>query len=146
MTWWQDISVCPVQHRERFVPRWEAAPSIIAEALVTVPDALLTALQPGAPASAVSVAAQLARSLSPAEDPAEPPSWLLGPQVSSFRRVLAAIHRFRGALLADPVGSGKTFVALAVAAPLNPGPTPWLGPPSPLPQWQGLPPRPCLPG
>src|SRR5215211_7498263 len=119
---WQDISVYPVQHKERSVPRWEAAPSIIAEALVAVPDALLTALQPGAPASAASVAARLAQSLSPAEDRAEPPAWLLGPQVSSFRRVLAAIHRFRGSLLADPVGSGKTFVALAVAAQLNRGP------------------------
>ena len=33
--------------------------------------------------------------------------------------MLAAIRRYRGALLADPVGSGKTYVALAVAAALN---------------------------
>ena len=120
------------------MPRWEAVPSIIAEALVAVPDALLTALHPGAPASAASVAARLAQSLSPAEDRAEPPPWLLGAQVSSFRRVLAAIHRFGGALLADPVGSGKTFVALAVAAQLNRGPTACLVPASLLPQWQAV--------
>jgi hypothetical protein len=101
-----------------------------------VPDPLLTALQPGAPASGAFVAGQLARSLSPAEDPAPAPPWLLGSQVSSFRRALAAIRRFNGALLADPVGSGKTFVALAIAANINRGATACLVPASLLPQWQ----------
>jgi predicted transcriptional regulator len=35
------------------------------------------------------------------------------------RRVVAAITRHRGALLADPVGSGKSYVALAVAWALD---------------------------
>ena len=35
------------------------------------------------------------------------------------RRAVAAIRRYGGALLADPVGTGKTYVALAVAAALN---------------------------
>jgi superfamily II DNA or RNA helicase len=34
---------------------------------------------------------------------------------------LAAVRRYRGALLADPVGSGKTYIALAVASVLNAG-------------------------
>jgi len=49
----------------------------------------------------------------------ESPAWLLPHQVLSLRRVLAAISRFRAAILADPVGSGKTYVALAAAMTLN---------------------------
>jgi superfamily II DNA or RNA helicase len=118
------------------VRRWAVAPRVIAEALVAVPDALLTALQPGPPAPARSIAAQLSRTLSPTEHPTTPPAWLLESQRSSFRRVLAAICRYQGALLADPVGSGKTFVALAVAAELNRGATACLVPASLVPQWQ----------
>src|SRR3954471_5188882 len=118
------------------VLRWAVAPRIIAEALVAVPDALLTAFQPGAAAAGIAVAAQLSRSLSPAEHPTAPPAWLLEAQRLSFRRVLAALHRYRGALLADPVGSGKTFVALALAAEMNRGATACLVPASLIPQWQ----------
>ena len=62
----------------------------------------------------------IAQSLLPAQDHAEPPAWLLKGQDRSFKRVLAALRRYRGALLADPVGSGKTYVALAAGATLNP--------------------------
>jgi len=44
-----------------------------------------------------------------------PPAWLLPHQVSAARRIAAILHRFGGALLADAVGMGKTYVALAVA-------------------------------
>lgn len=40
---------------------------------------------------------------------------LLPAQIETARRVQLAIRQFGGALLADDVGSGKTFVALAVA-------------------------------
>ena len=66
----------------------------------------------------------------------EPPDWLLPEQIPSFRRALAALRRYRGALLADPVGSGKTFVALAVARELNRGTTACLVPATLLAQWQ----------
>jgi len=65
------------------------------------------------------VARVLARSMRPAEAAVCPPAWLLPGQVRSFRRALAALERYGGALLADPVGSGKTYVALAVAAILQ---------------------------
>jgi hypothetical protein len=65
------------------------------------------------------VARALARSLMPAEATACPPPWLLPGQARSFRRALAAIERYGAALIADPVGSGKTYVALAVAAALQ---------------------------
>jgi helicase-like protein len=127
------------------VGRWPTAPSIVAESLVAVPDALVTGLRPGPPASAAAVAAQLAGSLSPAEHPVQPPRWLLGQQATSFRRVLAAIQRHRGALLADPVGSGKTFVALAVAQQLNRGTTVCLVPASLVPQWEAAAARLAIP-
>ncbi len=44
-----------------------------------------------------------------------PPSWLKQHQVNAVRRVLASLRAFHGALLADAVGLGKTYEALAVA-------------------------------
>lgn len=98
---------------------WTPPPALVAEALVAVRDPLLTALRPGPGASASSVAASLAQSLAPREDSAPSPPWLRPEQQRSFRRVLAAVRRYGGAVLADPVGSGKTYVALAVAATVN---------------------------
>jgi superfamily II DNA or RNA helicase len=120
----------------RFARCWTAPPAIVAEALIGVPDVLVTALRPGAPAPGAIVASSLARSLSPPEHPARPPSWLFPEQVPSFRRALAALRCYRGALLADPVGSGKTFVALAVASVMNRGATTCLVPATLLGQWQ----------
>jgi superfamily II DNA or RNA helicase len=65
------------------------------------------------------VAASIARSLLPAQDSCPAPEWLLPEQRLSFQMTVAAVRRYRGALLADPVGSGKTYIALAVAAALN---------------------------
>ncbi len=53
-----------------------------------------------------------------AADPA--PNWLRLDQHLSFGRALSAVRRFGGALLADGVGTGKTFIALAVASRLEP--------------------------
>ncbi|MFQ5550405.1 MAG: helicase-related protein [Gemmatimonadales bacterium] len=44
-----------------------------------------------------------------------PPAWLLPHQRFAFQRLVSAIQQYRGALLADAVGLGKTFVGLAVA-------------------------------
>jgi hypothetical protein len=122
----------------RFAKSWPTAPAIVAESLVAVPDVVLTALRPGPPASGAAVATSLARSLSPPEHPVPAPVWLLPGQVRSFRRVLAAIRRFNGALLADPVGSGKTYVALAVAIAVNRGSTACLVPAGLTGQWQDV--------
>lgn len=48
-----------------------------------------------------------------APDPA--PCWLRPGQARSYRRVLPILRKHHGAMLADPLGSGKTWVALAVA-------------------------------
>jgi superfamily II DNA or RNA helicase len=100
-----------------------------------VPDPLLTALHPGPAASGAAVASALARSLAPPAARDSAPEWLLPEQEPSFRRSLAALRSHGGAVLADPVGSGKTFVALAVAAALNRGSTACLVPATLLGQW-----------
>lgn len=91
----------------------------MAEALAPVPDAVLTALRPGRSMPAAQIARAMARRLAPDEEAAPPPAWLRPQQLTSFRRTLHAVGRHGGALLADPVGSGKTYVALAVASALS---------------------------
>jgi hypothetical protein len=137
MTWWHGISDCRPQTKVR-CSAWPATPRIVAEALVAVADPLLTIIRPGPGAAGAAVAASLAQSLSPPEATDRAPSWLLPEQVRSFRRTLYAVRHFGGALLADPVGSGKTYVALAVAAALNRGPTACLVPATLLDQWAAV--------
>ena len=52
----------------------------------------------------------------PYDDRWRTPDWLLPHQVDAARRIKASIQIFNGALLADAVGLGKTYVALAVAS------------------------------
>ena len=53
--------------------------------------------------------------LGPTDTVWRPPDWLQSHQVEAARRVHASLSTFTGALLADAVGLGKTYVALAVA-------------------------------
>jgi superfamily II DNA or RNA helicase len=117
----------------------KAAPRIVAEELLAVADPLVTALRPGGPAAGKAVASSLALSLAPEEDASPAPAWLHLQQQQSFRRVAAAVRRYRGAMLADPVGSGKTFVALGVAALFNNGnPTACFVPATIIRQWEAV--------
>ncbi|HET9040023.1 MAG TPA: DEAD/DEAH box helicase [Gemmatimonadales bacterium] len=132
-------SACPTGTDGRWAGSWTTAPRIVAESLRAVADPLRTGLRPGPVASGAAVARALARSLTPAEHPGCPPGWLLPGQVRSFRRALAALDRYGGALLAEPVGSGKTYVALAVAARLQGAhPTACLVPATLLQQWRAV--------
>jgi hypothetical protein len=56
------------------------------------------------------------RALEPVRSDRLPPSFLRAEQHDAWRRVMAALDVMNGALLVEPVGSGKTWVALAVAA------------------------------
>jgi superfamily II DNA or RNA helicase len=94
------------------------SPRLVAESLHAVPVAVATALRPGHRAPADSVARAMALALGPEAAADAPPNWLRPGQAGSFRRLLAAVRQHGGALLADPVGSGKTYVALAVARAL----------------------------
>ena len=105
---------------------------------MAVAEPLVTVLRPGAPAEPARVAAALARSLAPEEAADPAPAWLWPEQRVSFRRAIAAVRRYGGALLADPVGTGKTYVALAVAAALNGRPTACLVPAALAAQWRAV--------
>ena len=110
-------SVSPLPSARRSPTWFEAVPTIVAESLRTAETA--PPLLPRDRASPREVAAALARAaLAPVTS--EPsPEWLLPRQRRSHARLVAALRRFGGALLADPVGTGKTYVALAVARSLG---------------------------
>lgn len=107
----------------------------MAEALREVHDPLAAALDAGPDAPGPAVVTGIVAALLPAES-GTPPPWLRDDQPVAFRRVHAALARYGGALLADPVGSGKTWVALAVAHALG-LPTVVLAPAVLRGQWEG---------
>jgi len=103
--------------------RW---PRILSEQLAPVPEPLAIALRSAGEAGAMGrasreVAATAARALldsAPLEPGAPPPpwpAWLAPHQIPAAERLTAIIARHGGALLADAVGLGKSYVALAVA-------------------------------
>ncbi len=98
----------------------ETPPIIVAEALVDVPDPVVTGLDPGPARPARVVVDGLTHSLVPIELSVTAPAWLRLDQVAPFRRLLATLQHHHGAMLADPVGSGKSYIALAVAQHLAP--------------------------
>src|SRR5438132_5953283 len=94
-------------------------PRILSEQLVAVAEPLTVALEPAAQAAPRAVIASATRALldlSPvAETPVAWPAWLAPHQIPAAERLTAIIERHGGALLADEVGLGKSYVALAVA-------------------------------
>jgi superfamily II DNA or RNA helicase len=93
-------------------------------------------LRRGPAAPAREVAGALARAAVPAPAGDRAPAWLRPDQRAAFGTLLTILRRHRGALLADPTGSGKTFVALAVAEAAAPGRTAALVPATLRDQWQ----------
>lgn len=73
------------------------------------------------PAPISSVLEALALSLAPGKAPDPAPAWLRPDQRQAFTRLLFAVRRHDGALLAEPAGSGKTWIALAVAGAMAGG-------------------------
>ena len=98
--------------------RW---PRILSEHLVPVAEPLAVALEPAgeaAPRDVVSAAARAlldGASVASVTPPATWPAWLAPHQIPAAKRLSAIISRYGGALLADDVGLGKSYVALAVA-------------------------------
>ncbi|OYV62999.1 MAG: hypothetical protein B7Z72_14600, partial [Gemmatimonadetes bacterium 21-71-4] len=94
--------------------------TLCAETLAGIADPLFPALTLAETAAPpVAARAVLDGLLDPLDLPAggEPlPSWLLPHQADAVHRCRAILRRFGGVLLADGVGVGKTFVALALAA------------------------------
>ena len=75
-----------------------------------------------------------AAALGPCDLTWSPPAWLLAHQVAAARCLAARLACFRGALLADAVGLGKTYVALAVVTRYRSAAA--LVPASLVPQWR----------
>src|SRR6266487_2633399 len=120
--------------------RW---PRILSEQLVPVAEPLTVALAPerASEAPPQGVVASAARAL--LDGPAVPPSattwpaWLAPHQVPAAARLSAIIARHGGALLADEVGLGKSYVALAVALARQ-EPFSLVVPAVLVPQWRAL--------
>jgi len=91
-------------------------PRIVAESLRHVRRAGEVVAPPPARALLATTVAALCSAAAPPRSRREPPAFLHGHQVDSWRRVLAALDSWGGALLLDPVGAGKTWVALGIAA------------------------------
>ncbi|HUL02870.1 MAG TPA: DEAD/DEAH box helicase [Gemmatimonadales bacterium] len=100
--------------------RSRAWPHILSEDLQAVPEPLVLLVRPGPVAVPDAVARLAARALvhSAGDDDRSPPglpAWLAAHQIPAARRILSTLERYGGALLADAVGLGKSYVALAVA-------------------------------
>jgi hypothetical protein len=99
--------------------RWpESSPLIVAESLQETADPPMLA-QELSHAPARQVAASLARLACPRMASDVPPAWLRPAQIEPWRRVTGSVRDYRGALLAEPPGSGKTWIALAAALALT---------------------------
>jgi len=123
--------------------RW---PRILSEQLVPVAELLSVALEPTAEAAPRALGASAARALldgagaPPASIQAPSltwPAWLAPHQVPAAERLTAIIARHGGALLADEVGLGKSYVALAVALARH-EPFTLIVPAVLVSQWRGL--------
>jgi len=105
----------PTNSTKTTAARW---PRILSENLVPVPEPLLVALRPAGEAAPRAVIARAARALldgTPVGSAQAWPAWLAPHQIPAAERLTAIIERHGGALLADAVGLGKSYVALAVA-------------------------------
>ena len=118
-------------------------PRILSEQLVPVAEPLALALEPAGEASPRAVVAGAARALldgpeAPSPSIATPwPAWLAPHQIPAAERLTAIIARHGGALLADDVGLGKSYVALAVAL-VRQEPFTLVVPAVLVSQWRGL--------
>src|SRR6266851_362978 len=110
-------SLMPSNSMAPTAARW---PRILSEHLVPVPEPLAVALAPAGgageapPRDVVSSAARALLDCAPLAPNSWPP-WLAPHQVPAAERLTTIIARHGGALLADDVGLGKSYIALAVA-------------------------------
>lgn len=113
-------------------------PTVVAEALAAVRNPTRLLLRPGPVTTPPAVVAAIAAAVAPVRANDPPPPWLRADQHTPYRRALSAVRRYGGALLALPVGSGKSYVALAVAQAVGQNPVTVVGPAAVVPQWVRL--------
>ncbi len=92
--------------------RW---PRIVAESLAGVSDPLRTVGRRPESATLAAVQAAAVAAFAVGRAIERPPAFLQLHQVDAWRRAHFAMARFGGALLAEPVGSGKSWIALGLA-------------------------------
>ena len=114
-------------------------PRILSEHLVPVAEPLAVALEPAREASPRPVVGLAARALLDGTPLAAIPwpAWLAPHQIPAANRLTAILARYGGALLADEVGLGKSYIALAVALARN-EPFALVVPAVLVPQWRAL--------
>ncbi|MBL0179778.1 MAG: DEAD/DEAH box helicase [Gemmatimonadetes bacterium] len=93
-------------------PRW---PRVVAEALAELARPLAMAPTTTRPATRIEVERAWRDASRPAATDTAVPAFLLPQQHAVFQRVCTALAEWHGAILAEPVGAGKTWIALAVA-------------------------------
>src|SRR2546422_6631684 len=118
---------------------WDRSPRILWEDRQAPVEPLALLLRPGAVADAGAVVRRAARALLdlPEGPCASWPSWLAAHQRPAAERLAAILDRYGGALLADAVGLGKSYVALAVALACG-EPFSLVVPAVLVPQWRAL--------
>ncbi|HKW40302.1 MAG TPA: DEAD/DEAH box helicase [Gemmatimonadales bacterium] len=118
---------------------WTEPSRVLSEHLAPLAEPLTCLLAPGAVDSPQAVARLAARALLDvlAEDRRSWPGWLAPHQVPAAARLVGILMRHRGGLLADAVGLGKSYVALAVALALG-GRFALVVPAVLVPQWRAL--------
>lgn len=94
-------------------PHW---PRVVAEALAELSRPLAMAATTTRPASFTEAERAGRVATRPAVANVPVPPFLHPEQGNAFRRTMAALSSWRGAILAEPVGAGKTWIALAVAS------------------------------
>lgn len=94
-------------------PHW---PRVVAEALAELARPLAMARATVRPASWREVTHAWHAAAAPPPSMAAAPPFLLPAQRDSYRRLRIALAEWHGAVLAEPVGAGKTWIALAVAS------------------------------
>ena len=91
-------------------------PRIVAESLADVAEPVETLGRRPVRAAVADVLAATAAALAPGRSRAVPPPFLQPQQVDAWQRVAHALSQWGGALLAEPTGTGKTWIALGIAA------------------------------
>ncbi len=119
--------------------RWRASPRILSEQLAPLDSPLAVLLRPGGSADPAAVAARAARALLDLQEvaPQAWPAWLAPHQIPAAQRLHAIVAHHGGALLADAVGLGKSYIALAVALARR-EPFALVVPAVLVPQWRAL--------
>ncbi len=93
---------------------------------------------PGPIGVASEIVRALAATIAPPAALDAPPPWLFPSQCHAYARALAALRRHRGVLLAEPTGSGKTYIALAVAWRWQRAAAACIVPAALLPKWRDV--------